>query len=299
MKKHIAYYVPRIRWPESIWEQFGSNLTKIGTAFFEEETESWTEKRFIKACSALGIPLIRKTVPKYTGKDLYDHPFHCLEVRHDRDYHRVEDFIDFSSACGESEKVICSVGARQKYKVTIDPQKSKELDIMTVPQQSRPRICLISRRLKELLESINATGCEFVPCLQKGREYSEKEKDFAFRSKELEEQAIRFQLLITAGVKRPASIGKVGRIVQQCPLCKTIYYADFEKEAVFHLEDLNETDFQETSEYETDNVGTISIPGEFTIISSRVLRLLLENKITGLSPRPTDLPIKRFIVVII
>lgn len=72
------------------------------------------------------------------------------------------------------------------------------------------------------------------------------------------------------------------------------FYSDTDPS--FHPDDLQHTDFQVYDAYRSDNMGHFHIPGEVAIISAKVLRLFIENKIKGLTRYMTDPPIQYGIV---
>jgi hypothetical protein len=298
MEKRIAYYTLTERgafWPENIAKLYKNELSKYGVMYFDEDSNK--EAEFVKLTSELGIDTSRKTITKCTGKDLYHHPFHYLSVQVDRDYQEKDEFMDLTSACGGDGQILCRIGGKQKRKIVIDPKKSKQLDIMTKPNWFKPKIIIISRRLKELMETMDFSGYDLVPCLAAGREYSQTDVNYDSQNINVEEQASYFQLIITAEILNPPTTGNI-RVFSQCQRCKTVYGFDSDATPLFRSEDLNTTDFQIFSTYKSDKAGKFRIAGEIPIISADVLRLLIENKISGLTSYLTDPPVRHGIVEI-
>ena len=298
MDKRMVYYrLVSIThgWPPVTRKRFSKNISKFGVVFFDQGAQE--EREFQEHLRKYKLDVERKTIACVSGRDLYRYPFHYLSVQLDRQY-SMDQIMDFESACGGDESVLCREGVKQRKKIVLDPSKSKLLDIMQMPMWLKPRLNVISRRLKELLESINPTGCDFVPCLTRGNEYSEEERDLKRPDVPNPESIDRFQLVVTAKTRGPCQAGRILGFSQRCRSCKTVYACRFERTPCFFREDLGETDFQRYDEYMTDEGEQFAIPGEIIIVSARVLRLLRENKVAGLSRYLDEPPVRHGVVEI-
>ncbi|GBC60974.1 hypothetical protein DENIS_1934 [Desulfonema ishimotonii] len=299
MDKRIAYYRPSkrlVNWPKDVLQRFEKSESKYGVMYFEEGSEE--EHSFLALCGEHGLGLIRGTMLKCTGKDLYRYPFHYLTVKMFRKMNYEYEFMDFSTACNNCNTGIHRVGATQVKKIQLDSGQLKSNDILEMPGYKAPNIFLISRNLKDLMESENFTGYRLIPCLEKGRHYSEKEMRSNTQSKKLENEANYFQLIITDKIINPPDIGRFRTLTPPCPVCNTFSNFIEVDEFVFHIKDLQKKDFQILNEYNFKGMGRYHIGGDIPIISSRVLRLFIENKIKGLYRYMTDPPVKYGIVEI-
>jgi len=298
MDKRISYYTLLAsgkNWPKTIHERYSKQMSQYGVAFFDEDSEE--ERDFQQYVVNFGLKVERKTILSVTGKSIYRYPFHYLSTQSDREYEK-NDFMDLSTACPGDEITYCQNGARQVEKVILDPERSKSLDIMHIPKWIRPRVHIISKRLKVLLESINATGCDYVPCLVKGNDFNEDERDFSKQDIQHNEQANFFQLVITAKTHAPCHAGRLIVVSRRCKSCGTVYEFRSDATPYFHRDELNDTDFQKYDEYITEEDERLVVPGEIEIMSAKVLRLLIENRLKGLSQYTSDPPIRYGVVEI-
>lgn len=285
------------RWPKEIKEKFGRFLGKYGVISFIDGSQE--EMEFLTLAERLKIELSPKqTIMEIRGNDLYRHPFYYLNVKANP-WEYSEDFMDMSRACKEENKELacCEMGAIQKKKVTLAPKETKNFDIMHKSGWFNPQIIIVTPRLKEIILSNNLTGCKFVPCLEKGKSYTDEEVDFASECPGLEKEAKFFQLVIPSETLGPQQVGKIHKICIRCSKCGTVYgfYSD---RISFRKDDLNTTDFQKCSLCESENMGQFKTSVEVVIISSKVLRLFLENKIKGIDSYLTSPPIRYGVVEI-
>ncbi len=295
MDKRLACYSIRAStaaWPRHVIERFPGAQGRFGALTFDDGSDK--DLSFQECIAAMELSVIRTTHIKCTGQALFRHPFHYLSVRDDRDYEK-NDFMDERSKCTGDQGILCRQGVKQKERIMMDPRKSKELDIMLDPRWLKPCILLVARGLKDRLEAMGATGCEFVACLEAGRQYSDEERDLSAR-KEIDD-AKYFQLVITARARQPKRLGKLRRISQQCSRCGTVHLWDAEEiPGYFKAGDLEDADLQSFDRYQCDDgtefVGTIEVP----VISARTLRLFLEHGIRGLRRYLVDPPIQYGVV---
>lgn len=297
MNKCIASYSLKNRldvWDDTIAHQFKKQMSKYGVISFESGSD--LEAEFQKVCTERSIEILRKTIQKCTGKDLYRHPYHFLTVKPDKSVYDEKLFMDTSRVCAGGGQVLCKIGAEQTQKIWIDLKKSKKLDIMTVPNIHTPKIHIISRKLKQIMEPLALSGYRVVPCLEKGKRYSEYDMRLDTASAQLEEEANYFQLVIEQRVLNPPCAGNLIRVFSQCAACKTVYGFNSDTTPYFSVDDLENTDFQLFNEYITSDGSRFTIAGEIAIISSTVLQVLIDQKITGLASYLTDPPIKHGVV---
>ena len=297
MEKRIVYYnltEKASMWSESILNKFQANMSKFGVVYFDEGSEK--EAEFINQCKLDSISVNKKTVLKCTGKELYQHPYHYLSVKPLWDRYDINQFMINDNACRGGGDIICKIGAIQKRKIVLDLTKPLNVDIVEFAGVFRPNILLLSKRLKNMMESQGFHGYRLIPCVNKRLQCSEEELLLDKSSNRLNEQATFFQLIVTDMVSNPECVGKVKRIFSQCPTCKTVYGFYSEGTPSFKTGDLKKTDFQRTFQFITCMGDKYDFAKETIIISSRALRFLVENKAKGLFRFMTDPPIKYGVV---
>lgn len=297
MEKKIAFYTLAERgaeWHNTICRMFDENMSRYGVIYFYENSED--ELKFRNECSKLNINVNKNTVLKCTGKDLLRRPYHYLTVTPDKAIYDLRKIMDFSNVCPGGGDVLCTMNLQQKNKVVIDINKSKKLDIMAVPYLHKPKIILISRKLKELLEVQGFSGYRIVPCLEKGKDFSVDELRLETITHRIQKESAYFQLVITEESRKPEIVEQITRVFSKCSTCNTVYGFHSAGTIYFEKGDLLDTDFQRTINYRTPNGQIIFFSGEAIIISSRVLKFLLDNKIRGLFRFMTDPPIKHGVV---
>lgn len=297
MEKRVAYYTPPSTtgvWPDSFLAEFKAHVGKHGVMSFEEGTV--TEEAVQRRIKQAGLEVSRRTIINVTGNDVYRYPFYYLIVQPDRDYYNVRDFLDFSTACDGGGQILCWTGVEQKKKITLDVKKSKLLDIMAVPNVLHPRIYIISRRLKDLLGNADLSGYQVIPCLEKGRNYSNFDADLEFTRPELDEDARYFQLMIKKQTSQPPRTGIVTKIFSQCSRCKAVYGFDSRTTPYFDRDALSTSDFQTFRGYTADNLGYLNMGVDAAVVSNKFLRIIIDNKLTGLTNYLTDPPIRYGVV---
>lgn len=296
MDKLIAYYtLPSGFDPNKVPGHFLANFDKFGYITFNANSKE--EADFSVMCKMYDVNLTRNILRKVSGKDLDKYPYYYLSIKNDKNFHNIKEFMDFSSACPGGEQLrFCPSGVKQIKKISINPSKIKNIDILTISGLARPRVLIISSRLKQLLEGNNYSGFKTIPCLEEGKEYSTKEKEIDYTSKKIEEDANYFQLIITEQVESPASIGELITICTECSLCGTVHGFESSHNPIFPINGLKNTDFQTFHQYRTNNKGTITITGQVQIISLRILKLFLLHNIKGITSYTTHPLIKYGVV---
>ena len=276
--------------------RFEKHVSRFGVIYFEEGTKE--EHDFKKILKSQTITTNRSTVLKCTGKDLYRHPYHYLSARPERRDFDYKYFMNYNNVCKGGGDLLCQTNLIQKNKVVIDLKKPLNFDIVEIPGILKPKIHIVSRRLKEIIDTSGLTGYKLVPCLEKGKDYSKEETHFEIQSNKLEKEANYFQLVVTDEVKIPDCIGKITRIFSQCTTCNAVYGFLSDSDSYFKDGDLMKTDFQRSGDFRTSNGKIIRSATESIIISSKVLKLFIDNKVKGLFRYMTDPPIKYGVVEI-
>lgn len=278
---HLEASVPKTweaKWPQDLINEFKQEHMGLhGGFYFEEGSER--ESEFL--AKAWSLKLIKKTYINVLKKDIIKFPFYYLSVAMDRDYKK-NDFMDYSMACKGDGKIRCRMGAKQRDKIIIDSNKTKHLDIMLVPLflVNNPKIYIISKRLKLLMEEAKFTGYKIIPCLEKDQDYSNQELSLEYADEKLLNEATFFQLIITEKTKNPPKIGKA-KILYQCTQCGAVIGTKNEQEPYFFLDDLKEIDLQNSDEYLSENLGLLKLTGDRPIISSKFLKILMDGKMKG------------------
>ncbi|MCP3960935.1 MAG: hypothetical protein GY719_24070 [bacterium] len=294
--KRLAFYqlLAGEEWPAELREEFGRHFSRFGVPSFAVDSEA--DQRFRASVERRRIPALRDTILACTGEHVYEHPFHYLSVRSDRSYDK-GDFLDLSAACPGDSRVRCRIGARQTGKLVMDAGKSKDLDLIEESSSPRPKVFIVSRRLRDSLRQADFRGFRLVPTLRRGATYSDQQRELSYVDDRLVEEAPFFQLLVTARAPGAPWVGEVVRTFYQCSRCGTLNGAFFESGPRFKPEDLDQdADIQTLSRYRTSNQGQVEIMGEVVVISARFLRFLKDNKVRGLARYSSDPPAKHGIV---
>lgn len=306
MKKIVEYGIDEktdkaMKIREKLRKLFDKEVSRWGDINFEEGSER--EKEFIDYVTKKRINVYRKGVfVSCTRSEITKLPYFYLSLKADRKYGQ-ESAFDMSTACKgwkDPNSFGCENGIKQIKKLTINPKKSKNLDITTVTWFLNPMFYVVSRRLKYLLEEHKATGCKFIPCLKWGEEYPDELTLLDRPDENLAERADYFQMIITDSVISPPSIGNITlRKPHACPYCGTYFSFTPERRLpIFSMDDLRETDFQVYNQFKTTNMEIIRISVEVSIVSSRILDLMLKSKMKGILRYLTDPPIPYGVVEI-
>ena len=106
-------------------------------------------------------------------------------------------------------------GITQRKKIVIEPGR-KKYDIMS---DDTFRSWIVSSRAKAIIEGAMAKGVDFVPCLEKGREYSEIEQTFSRNTGSRVEHQGYWQMLIEEETIQPMKIFGDTQSIRQCGGC--------------------------------------------------------------------------------
>ena len=302
MDKKYVIYRPndkiRVKWPREILTAFADHqLNKFphdDRLCFEVNSEE--ANQFQEICKEVGFGILTVSkVRKISGKDLSNSPFYYLHLKEDKSY--IEKYQDISRQTGLEKTHLtcqCDTAYQQTRKVTIDPEKSKPLDIKRWPYSKN--IIIVSRKLKELLDTQDFTGFKFIPCLEIGKTYSSEEQQLEYISPHLVAEAPYFQLLVTEQPNKPPRVGTIdiGKR-SKCDVCGSVsaFDPDFDLESWPYFEDgdLAGCDIQQANTVLSNNYGEFPY---FTlpVISFRLLKFFIENKISGLATYYSEMNIK-------
>lgn len=244
----------------------------------------------MRFCAGKRVTLIRKVLVEHCGKGPLERPFYYFSVRDTREY--IQDFVRLN--CDGGGQGMCWNRAEQFQRVTVTPPLAKALDQSDIAVKNHPispRIYLISRRLKELMDPQRFSGVSFTPCLEAGSDYTPEEKAFDSHSDRLEKEARYFQLSITSRTPGKPSIGNL-LASSSCPRCGAASIIEGDQELQFKPADLAQQDFQWFRDVASNDMGDQRLVGQIAIISSRALSFFIENGIKGLKPYATDPPVK-------
>ncbi len=208
--------------------------------------------------------------------------------------------MEYNKACNVCSQGTLRAGARQVRKIVINSNmlKSKSIDILALRGYRKPNIYIISRKLKNVLETYPLSGYKLAPCLEKGPDYSEGDRKFHTKIDSFYKNAKYFQMIITKSIVTPPKVGISTDFIPVCTNCNTHPGTFISMEPCFRMNDLLDVDFQNGDEYISDNLGRFVISGSYDIISKRVVKLFIENKIKGLIRYMTDPPLKYGVVEI-
>ena len=247
------------RWPESLHANFSGNFA-MGVFYFRDGDPA--KEKFLAACGELSVEIVRrKRHLMIKREELANYPYYYLRVINDGDPDLVVDndaFLDRSTACPSGKGMgRCTTGVVQCGAIEI--QKPPQTDIIQLFSASRFNIYIVSKRLKDALESMKATGVEFLPC--KGQQGE-----------------VFFQLRVTGEALAPPNAGKID-IVKRCPSCGVIraYYAEF---ARFSAGALAPFDFQSCKSFRSGD-DVYQAMHDSDIISSRIQAVLAGDEFTG------------------
>lgn len=288
MEERLIIYRSRENggWPTDLLSKYKKyHLLKphygiVGPMVFQEGSTEQVE--FSRELVARNLRYVSQRELRTSGSDLAKHDYYYLSVKFEREYEDVCDPELFSTetACPGDSNVLCGEGTVQVNKVRINMQKSKRYDIMWHPRAVRPRILLVSKRLRDIMLNNSLSGCHFVPCLEAGRQYQEYEHTFNPTDDYGNVDASYYQLVVTATVNNPPQVLS-GNPGVQCSKCHTAFGFNTFDEPYFQTDDLKPVDFQAFEGYVINSGEYVRIHADTVIISYRILRLLIEHKMTG------------------
>ena len=271
-----------------IRERFGKHLSRGGVPCFKNGDEA--EAEFVRFCQEKGIRAYRKSLLAYSGKGPCNRPFYYLSVKDSRDY----GLESFRLTCEGGDGRRCLSRVDQISPIAIEPRTAKLLDkndILIRNWPISPKVYLITKRLKELLQLNDASGCSFRVCVVAESLQGRSPAAIADSMAELEAHADYFQLCIVSKVLAPPHVGLIPNS-KGCPKCKCVDIVTTEFEPYFLSGALSSIDFQYFDEFLGENTGCLRLSGEGAIVSGRMLRLLLESGVKGFGRRYTDPPVK-------
>lgn len=280
------------RWPESFvvdQERVFQTRVKHGTVCLEDGSDE--DQCFRTALNVQRIDFIRTTFRAVSGKHVDSEPYFFLRVKEDKYYER-DCIFDYSTKCEGGDGVWCTRGIVQSRKPSVDINRSRKVDFMGAYQSIRPRIYVVSTRVRRAFEEANISGIEFMPCLDANEDYAEA--DAAFGASEMSREGLdgHHQLIVQQTVDAPLRVGTISRIGNQCPVCGMVGYYRSSSRGRFSRRDLGNIDFQNLDLCIGDDGQEFRLQAVGTIISNRVLKILREMKAKGLTRYLTFPPVQ-------
>lgn len=246
------------------------------------------ERKYLDTLKDESLKLTRWSFFKVDKKSLFDYPYYFLDIKENKvtkDLFESNMYLDFSETCNfmhtYTKGVQCLNGLKQKKKIFLDPEKTKKLDIMTLAFPFK-RYILVSRKFKDIIQNESLKGAILIPCLKKGKNYTEKEMSIDSISKQLEDDADFFQLEIIQKVKRSPDVGdadfnKCGK----CGINNGRLGGNNISSGEYKMEYFADADFQFCDSYFSTKVGEIPQEDREYIVSSKVIKIIEENKLKG------------------
>jgi len=234
------------------------------------------EKSLMEKCTQLGITLYVIDTYLIVDKknDILNYPFYNLAVKENKRFkwEQLEenmsyDFAErFNAAGGFYPVDFDEEDKKQKYKIFVDFEKSKKIDIMASPHIYD--LFIISKRMKNLIEEEGFTGATVRPCLKYGQKYTEEEMDVNSKVRRLNEEAEFFQLDINTETKRPPS-----RIIKLSGHGMLPFGS---------INDLEKIDFQFYNKLISEDNKVKKVGRKSFIVSSKFLKRILDLKFKGI-----------------
>lgn len=273
MARRMAIY-----WVVDSWQ--GSARGR-DTHFRYLEVGSEEERRLHEQYKRSRARMDRMELDVLGRNDAYEQfPYYQLYLDVERCYSRPDAIAERDPCPGAAESA-CPMGQVQVRKIVLDSKKSKRHEIMELQDYGRPVVIVVSRRLRTLLESINVTGCRFVPCLDSRKPYTSD--DWELESEVDEPVRAPFdQLIITQKVLSPPCVGNSVGKPRICPSCGA--YLGFRSSQNWHFEfsHLAPVDFQYFDDVRFSDIGIKKTQLMIPIASGRIMALLKREKIRGL-----------------
>jgi hypothetical protein len=283
---HSYYYYKPAPWPSEISKSYAE---KIGTSGnINVEIGSVDEENLLYSLNKNNIPFIKEPLVIVSERDIKKFPFYRLIVK-DHDYrldfynyrdmiNHYSNFLTMDRAChldlGEDgnrkhEDMYCYIGAEQKDDFIIDEGKfNRRYDIVSLLHPLE-WILLISKRMKQFLESEGFTGCSIRRC----RTIDSVGKKARFSK-------LFYQLVIDKKVARPPKAKAVATLCRRCHSVGLLswYFND--------IDDLGDVDFQYIDEaaFQAENREKIvRLQSPLIIMSSNALSKIISRGLKGLN----------------
>jgi hypothetical protein len=269
MTRKLNYYQPKDVSADDL-ARFRELLGLVGNPVWFEE-RSALEAEFLRACSTAGFSLQRLSATYADAADVRQVEHLHFDVDAGDQLSLWESF-DYSVACGAKNSFVnrCWVGAAQRGSLVIEPALLAGRDIVRLSLLLEDPVYIVTRRFKEVAEAAAASGCAFLPCAAKDPAPAASPE--------------YFQLAINGRSRNPAEGSDMLRL-HLCSKCGTSYggrsvLTDGPPRR-FPLESRGPDDFQLYDRIK-NNLGTFSLCRREPIVSSRILRALLDQNIKGL-----------------
>jgi hypothetical protein len=289
MERAINYYYvdcDNDKWLQ-ILSRFRSNLSHLRTIFFRD-SERNQEMDFLRYCEAAGIRPIGKRLIESAGKP-FGAEFYHWAVKDSGHYS--QEFIEF--ACDGGGKGKCWRDAKQVEKIVVGPKLATKVEANGIVLNNfpmAPKIYIVTRSIRDAIQTAGFSGLQFTPCLDLNANYSVEERTFSTRVEDIEGKARYFQLGIIH--KSPGS-PYIGRVLAKslCPRCGTATVVEGDREFLFNRRSLDKTDFQFFNSVDTDE-RSYEIMAQLPIISARALAFFVDQRIKGIVNYSSDPPVK-------
>ncbi len=275
MNETIVWYSRsdyRKPWPWKIRRKFAEVKTKTETfVFVEGDPLEFAFRPYYDPHTMVKVRIVR-----CDGYGITQHRFFYFRVK-TFDVCVNHDFLAAGSACKTDEPPICWYGARQVEPVTVDRAVIGKKQIVEDSWCHLPTVQIISKGVKNYLEKEGVTGCEFLECRQANK-HPVKDKDIDY-----------YQIIVTEKVNQGPKVGQLLNVSSRCERCGAIkLFLSTELSGYFEPADLRDVDFQTCSTFRTDDDMVYEQGMEHVIVSGRVLKLLVKNKIKGIGKYLTE-----------
>lgn len=285
-QKYVNYWRTdrSFSWPEQVMQSF--EIVQTDSIFIDAGSQE--QKDFLNLCVELEIVSFISKYGVYgcSKKEVGKRPFYYLELKTILDYPD-RQFEDIDTGCPGIGRP-CGNGTAQIEKILLPSRiarKLDHLDIATIPSRGPKSHTLVTKRIQELFATHGISGYRLVPCLERRISYSAEDYMFEQKNLALESEANYFQLIVTPKVIQYPNIGELLGWTQ-CAVCGIVggFWPHLlaGNTMFFQSGDLNTTDFQVCDGRRSDNLGTFRTKSDWVIASAKVLRLLLDHKISGI-----------------
>ncbi len=256
MKKYFCCYAlsnsSHLKWPDKIVTRFTKNIFKEGLICFEIGSED--QEEFLCYISDDKLKVFKFETWYAVGKDTLCFDNYYLNVKDNiRLYHAKG--INRSLACNYEN--VCDNGTVQTGDLELEAKHIKNFDIQKACI-GLPNLLIISGKFKDILTGACVTGCKYRGLKNISPDY--------------------YQLEIYEEVKKPINI--VGGKLTICEKCGVVKFYSSSEKQVIEKNSLCGADFQISRNITWNNNIYESIEYH-TIISNKILRLSVENKLTG------------------
>jgi len=281
MQNRVAVYIRldhRRPWPEGVLADFSDAMTPSSRFVFPEGSRSETQFLSMVELEQVQRLVYLRCSKSQIGRFPYYHL--CLRARM---IDPPAAFLQPGSACNLAMPPLCWTGAVQQRRVRVAPRDMSGLDIVRVDHCLSPMTIIISRQCKNVLEQAGVVGCRYVPCVNVSKPGMNLALDLPVSRSEIDD-ADYWQLQITQRVHRGTCVGRLRCLVEKCPRCGAVSrFLSTEMPGFYNEGDLVAADFQRSDSIRTYDDEEWRLKGEEVIVSQRVISLILQNELKGLT----------------